>query len=391
MTKDRFNNLNYLSADSLVVSDVGLFYIDEIAKNETAVYKLFSPVLVRDAESVDLFIACENVKFYRVTLLNGRLIRATANQAFYCSNKRKYIQDLTIGLPLDIQLNNYTKTEELNLIPTLVKDRSTGKISNTAELGYTPATTSPTLGYVTGFLINQNGRSLCKYDFENVNHIRPVYRIDNVDFLQNSIQTLFPSKNSVVSRLGSKSNFSISYYGLMCLRINGLFNYKNQIFKRVPFIIRSGSKSAIFGFLSGLLDGNAVIIESTGLSLLSTNLSLLNSIQQVAECVGIVFHLQNHFGSVYRLTLDIHSSSSESLCVISDMSCIDFSSIPNNRTNSLYNLYKVHKIECELYPQVGYNLFLNSKPSTIDKWFWNGAIKTSSLVCSFDLCPEVII
>jgi hypothetical protein len=177
----------------------------------------------------------------------------------------------------------------------------------------------------------------------------------------------------------------------MCLRINGLFNYKNQIFKRVPFIIRSGSKSTIFGFLSGLLDGNAAIIESTGLSLLSTNLSLLNSIQQVAECVGIVFHLQNHFGSVYRLTLDIHSSLSESLCAMLDMSCIDFSSIPNNRTNSLYNLYKVDKIECELYPQVGYNLFLNSKPKTIDKWFWNGAIKTSSLVCSFDLCPEVII
>lgn len=391
MTKDRFNNLNYLSADSLVVSDVGLFYIDEIAKNETAVYQLFSPVLVRDTESVDLFVACENVKFYRVTLFNGRFIRATSKQAFYCNNKRKYIRDLTIGTSLDVKLNNYTKTEELNLVPTLVRDKLTNKKINTVDLGYTPATTSPTLGYVTGFLINQNSLSLCKYEFESIKYIKPVYKANTIDFLQHSICTLFPSKSPVIDKLNSRTTFSISYYGFMCLRLNRLFNYKNQIFERVPFIIRSGSKSTILGFLSGLLDGNAVIVESIGLSLLSTNLSLLNSIQQVAECVGIVFHLQSQFNDVYRLTLDTHSSSSESLCAMSDIGCIDFNSLPNTTNTSLYDLYKVRKIECELSPQVGYNLFLNSKPQTIDKWFWNGAIKTSSLVCSFDLRPEVII
>jgi hypothetical protein len=391
MTKDEFNNLNYLSADSLVVSDVGLFYIDEIAKTETAVYQLFSPILLRDTESVDLFIACENVNFYRVTLCNGRFVRATPKQAFYVNNKRKYIRDLTIGLPLDVQLNNYTKTEELELIPTLNKDKLTKKLVNPVDLGYTPATTSPTLGYIVGFLINQNGCSLGKHNFENLEYTRPIYRVDRVDFLQQSIQALFLSQNPVTDKLDSKTTFSISYYGLMCLRMNGLFNYKNQVFERVPFIIRSGSKLTILGFLSGLLDGNAFTIESIGLSLLSTNLSLLNSIQQVAECVGVVFHLQKQFDDVYRLTLDTYSSSSESLCAMSDISCIDFNSLPSSTNNSLYDLYKVDKIECELYPQVGYNLFLNSKPSTIDKWFWNGAIKTSSLVCSFDLCPEVII
>jgi len=391
MTKDEFNNLNYLSADSLVVSDVGLFYIDEIAKTETAVYQLFSPILLRDTESVDLFIACENVNFYRVTLCNGRFVRATLKQAFYVNNKRKYIRDLTIGLPLDVQLNNYTKTEELELIPTLNKDKLTKKLVNPVDLGYTPATTSPTLGYIVGFLINQNGRSLGKHNFENLEYTRPIYRVDRVDFLQQSIQALFLSQNPVTDKLDSKTTFSISYYGLMCLRMNGLFNYKNQVFERIPFIIRSGSKLTILGFLSGLLDGNAFTIESIGLSLLSTNLSLLNSIQQVAECVGVVFHLQKQFDDVYRLTLDTYSSSSESLCAMSDISCIDFNSLPSSTNNSLYDLYKVDKIECELYPQVGYNLFLNSKPSTIDKWFWNGAIKTSSLVCSFDLCPEVII
>jgi hypothetical protein len=391
MTKYQFDNLNYVSSDSLVVSDVGLFYIDEIAKNETAVYKLFSPISVRDEELVDLFITCENVNFYRVTLRNGRFIRATPNQALYCNNRRKYIQDLTIGLPLDIQVNSYTKTEELKLLPTFTKDKLTGEITNTADLGYTPTTTSPTLGYITGFLINQNGRSLYKCDFNDVKYTRPVYKVNTVDFLQQSIHTLFPDKNSVLNRIDSKSTFSISYFGFMCLRMNALFNYKNQVFERVPFIIRSGSKSTILGFLSGLIDGNAVIIESIGLSLFSTNLSLLNSIQQVAESVGVVFHLQNQFGNIYRLTLDTHSSLSESLCAMFDMSCIDFNSIPNSRTTSLYDLYKVYKIECELHPQVGYNLFLNSKPRTIDKWFWNGAIKTSSLVCSFDLCPEVII
>jgi len=389
--KDQLNNLNYLSDDSLVVSDLGLFYIDEIAKSETAVYQLFSPISVRDTESVDLFVACENVNFYRVTLFNGRFIRATPKQAFYCNNKRKYIRDLTVGLPLDFQLDTYTKTSELGLVTTLTRDKLTNKDVNTADLGWVPTTTSPTLGYVTGFLINQNGRSLGKYAFENTECTRPIYKVNRIDFIQNFIQTLFPSKNSIVNKLDSKSTFSISYYGLMCLRINSLFNYKNQIFERVPFIIRSGSKSTILGFLSGLLDGNAVIVESVGLSLLSKNLSLLNSIQQVAESVGIVFHLQSQFDNVYRLTLDIYNSLSESLCAMFDMSCIDFSSIPNNKTTSLYDLYRVSKIECELYPQVGYNLFLNSKPKTIDKWFWNGAIKTSSLVCSFDLCPEVII
>jgi hypothetical protein len=391
MSKNKLSKLNYLGADSLVVSDVGLFYIDEIAKEVTSVYRLFSPISIRSAELVDLFVACENVNFYRLTLFNGRFVRATSKQAFYCKNERKYMRDLTIGLPLDIQLNNYTKTEELKLITTLTRDKLTNKDTSTADLGYTPYTTSPTLGYVTGFLINQNGLSLCKGDFEGIKYTRPTYRVSATDFLQQSIWTVFPSRNPIVNKLNSKTTFSISYYGFLCLRVNGLFNLKNQVFERVPFIIRSGSKSTILGFLSGLLDGNAIIVEPVGLSLLSTNLSLLNSIQQVAECVGIVFQLQNQFGDVYRLTLDTRNSLSESLCAVFGMSCIDFDSIPDGGNDNLYDLYRVNRIECELHPQVGYNLFLNSRPKAIDKWFYNGAIKTSSLVCSFELRPEVII
>ena len=391
MSKDQLSSLNYLGVDSLFVSDIGLFYIDEVTKNFTAVYQLFSPISVRDAESVDLFVVCENLNFYRLTFFNGRSIKATPKQAFYCDGKRRYIRDLTVGLPLDIQLNTYTKTEELRLLTTLTKDKLTGKKIRTDDLGYTPSVTSPTLGYVTGFLINQNGRSLCRYNFGDIDYTKPSYRVNPIDFLQQSIRNLFPGKNPVVDKLDSKVTFSISYYGLMCLRMNSLFNYKNQVFKRVPFMIRYGSKSTILGFLSGLLDGNAVIVESIGLSLLSTNLSLLNSIQQVAECVGIIFHLQKQFDDVYSLNLDVHNSLYESLYAVFNMSCIDFNSLPDNRTTSIYDLYRVYKLECELFPQVGYNLFLNSNSRAIDKWFWNGAIKTSSLVCSFELCPEIIM
>lgn len=221
-------------------------------------------------------------KVYRVTLRNGRVLRATPNHPWSVSGRFVQTQDLRVGDAIDSSLGEYRSSSECPLLPP--DDDSRAQVVPTTA----PAAMSPKLAYLCGMIFGNGSFS------KNKKRVRFVHgRLEIAQRYASLFAELFGKCINIhTDKIGRNyvDTGSIVLYDWFFR--NGLDKPQSRDIRQVPEAIRRSSRESVLAFIAGYADTDGCFFGGS-FCIDSASESAIRSLQVVGEAVGISFSVSH--------------------------------------------------------------------------------------------------
>lgn len=383
-----------LDRTALRVFDRGLLYADEIVSpgsGETEGVGL----TVRGGIAADSAIANEPLPLVKITLKNGRIIRATPNHRFSVNGQWIESQHLVPGQVIDHSIGEY-QNQENALLLSLNKSNYTRE-HRALEIGdnrglltkeiTTPLTLTPDLAYFLGTLFGNGCLSKRRVWFFH-------REVELLERLKRIGESLFGVSGSLWWNNTKKWNEL--YFGhrqlLDWLKLNQIGKYgKTPTLDRIPELLRRSSRDTLLSFFAGLIDTNGCVQETENLSINFAGEAFVRNLQQIGEAIGLSFSVffnaqantqktgniyKQKNGNIWGLFLSPVASSPYAIDYLNKTSykCSLHPILASCRISE-YDSYSVTSVEINETVDYSYD-FAISGADDDDSWYWQGALKS---------------
>lgn len=367
-----------LTADSIRVSEVGLFYLDELLEQDGGSY-IFNPIPVREGITASSGISNpERHDLIKISLSHGRQITATPCHRFSVSGKWIRSDEIEQGMTLDFYAGAYKSASEAPL-ETWYSPENTGRGRQPSRCDL-PESMSPDLAYFVGAVYG-NG---C---FSGHYRIRISHGRKDVLLKLRDIGSRLFGLAGVLSQDGGGSRFELCFANKQMFEwfvLNGIDKSSKSVdLDRIPFAVRTSSCNSILAFFAGLIDTDGCIRRDGKLSIDMASELFIRNAQQIGEAVGLVFGISHN-------TQGENLQSSKSIWSLSLSKC--YSDPESIRVLNLYSLkaiatpLRTSTLTCGKKPFVVTSIESNQSGFTYDismdteddddAWYWQGAIKS---------------
>lgn len=294
--------------DVLTLTDKGLYYIEEIAKENaidtsitgwTPLKQKMSAIqeIGKEQEITDIYVE-NKVKTKRIITREGYAFEATSDHKIKVLEPNglinwKEFQYINSNDYIVISKNNTYNVENYYEIP----DHPKYKIAYDSIRPFdTPKFVDPNLGYFMGVL--------CGDGTWNSPSCHIASHEDDEPYLKEKFTSLFGHYSYLSKYQKSSGKCKIIKVGNCNLKkiIKSLgYELTNNKEKQVPWVIRRSPKSVIAAFLSGLFDTDGTVVkEGRSIEFCAKDYTLIREVQQLLLLFGIIANIKQYYNNKFK-------------------------------------------------------------------------------------------